>query len=308
MSALTKIDGKALFGATRWQRMVTPSNWQGAALVVHAWAVIALAAAFAVALPHPLVVIAAIIIIGSRQLGLSILMHDAAHGVLLKDRRYNDWTGQWLCALPVGLDMHAYRGYHMKHHRFAQQAEDPDLPLSAKFPVSRSSMLRKLLRDLTGWTFLRVRVVPLLADLRHARMPSLADRAWLVSSVAGLTLAAAFGYALWFFLLWMLPLATWQMLVLRIRNIGEHACVGNGDDPWHLARTTQAGWLGRALLAPYYVNFHAEHHLFMTVPCYRLPSVHAALDEAGLLQAHDVPIASHYGSVLAAATASGGRQ
>ncbi len=31
------------------------------------------------------------------------------------------------------------------------------------------------------------------------------------------------------------------------------------------------------MLAPYFVNYHLEHHLVVSAPCYRLPDVHKAL-------------------------------
>ena len=99
-------------------------------------------------------------------------------------------------------------------------------------------------------------------------------------------------------------LATTFQLYLRIRNIAEHACTTTGsDDPFTHARTTHAGWLARATVAPYWVNYHAEHHLFMGVPCYRLPQVHAALGRAGK---HDsMTIAPSYAAVLRQVTAAG---
>ena len=65
----------------------------------------------------------------------------------------------------------------------------------------------------------------------------------------------------------------------------------NDADPWRVARTTEAGWLARALIAPYFVNYHAEHHLFMSVPCYRLPAIHRALVASGEAAEHALPVA-----------------
>ena len=42
-------------------------------------------------------------------------------------------------------------------------------------------------------------------------------------------------------------------------------------------RTTRASWWERAFIVPYWVNFHAEHHLFMHVPCWKLPALHRAV-------------------------------
>jgi fatty acid desaturase len=78
-------------------------------------------------------------------------------------------------------------------------------------------------------------------------------------------------------------MATWLPLVMRIRNIAEHALVGRDQaDPLRQARTTHAGFIERALLAPYWVNYHLEHHLFTQVPCWKLPQAHALLQRRGV--------------------------
>lgn len=68
--------------------------------------------------PNPFTFLVGVMVIGGRQLGLAILMHDAAHGLLFADRRLNDWFGSWLCALPVFTILALYRPYHLQHHRF----------------------------------------------------------------------------------------------------------------------------------------------------------------------------------------------
>ena len=110
------------------------SDLTGLMCIAHAWVVIAASMALYWLWPNPLTFIAAVILIGSRQLGLAILMHDAAHGVLLRSKIWNDPVSQWLCAFPVFTDTIPYRHYHLVHHRKTQQKDDPDLHLSAKFP------------------------------------------------------------------------------------------------------------------------------------------------------------------------------
>ena len=121
----------------------------GAYLVVHAWSVVIASVAMFVIWPNVLTFILAFALIGSRQHGMAVLMHDAAHRSLFKSKRLNDFAGQYLLASAYGADMHSYRKYHLTHHRFAQSEADPDLPLSVKYPLSRASMARKLLRDIT---------------------------------------------------------------------------------------------------------------------------------------------------------------
>lgn len=85
------------------------SDVVGALLVLHAWAVIFGAMALFVAWPNPLSFVLALALIGARQLGLAILMHDAAHGLLFRTRAVNEWVGHWLCANPVATSMALYR-------------------------------------------------------------------------------------------------------------------------------------------------------------------------------------------------------
>ena len=75
---------------------------------------------------------------------------------------------------------------------------------------------------------------------------------------------------------------TWFQLVLRIRNIAEHGATEQSEDPLQNVRTTRAGPVERLLVAPYWVNYHLEHHMIMHVPCWRLPALHRALCDKGL--------------------------
>lgn len=265
------------------------SDWRGAWLVAHAWGVIAAAMVAAVLVPHPLVFLVGLFVVAGRQLGLAILMHDAAHGLLFKSRWLNDFFGQWFCAVPLGADMPAYRRYHIIHHKNTQQDTDPDLVLSAPFPITRASLVRKILRDLVGWTFLRTRILQFGATLGPKDQPMdkrLGPALRILGSFVAVNALmwaglAALGYGYLYLLLWLLPLATGYQLVLRIRNIAEHAMTQDRDDPLLNTRTTRTNWFTRIFLAPYWVNYHIEHHLFLFVPCYRLERAHEMMLEKG---------------------------
>ena len=83
-------------------------------------------------------------------------------------------------------------------------------------------------------------------------------------------------------LLWALPLLTWYQFVIRVRNIAEHAVLRDASDPLSNARTTHADPVTAFFFAPYWVNYHLEHHLVMHIPCYRLVEMHRLLLEKGL--------------------------
>ncbi|MDB5521708.1 MAG: Fatty acid desaturase family [Tardiphaga sp.] len=314
MPAVNRVDPKTIFSPDEWRHLTSRSSWRGVWLVVHCWGSIALAVALVTIWPNPLTWLLAVMIVGTRQLGLAILMHEAGHGGLHANIRINEFLGQWLCAVPVGADLPSYRAYHLKHHKFTQQPEDPDLTLSAPFPISKDSFYRKAIRDLTGQTFYKQRM-PLLRALLARPSADAPSNVSFISSGATKTLrflganAVLFalfwiaGAGVWFVGVWLVAMATWLPFVTRIRNIAEHACTSTGPDPFSHARTTRANPIERALIAPYWVNYHAEHHLFMYLPCYRLPDAHRLLTDKGHITRVDV--SPGYLDVLKLATSRG---
>jgi fatty acid desaturase len=290
MSAAPRIDPKTVFTPDEWRGLIARSDVLGLGMVVHAWALIGLAAWLFAAFPNPLTWVLAVMVIGARQLGLAILMHEAAHAGLATNRALNDWVGQWLCAAPVGADLASYRGYHLRHHKYTQQPEDPDLELAAPFPVTPESFRRKAVRDLTGQTFFKQRIAPILAAASGQRgMPRegqvvgghRAFHRYVIANAVVLALFALAGQGWAFVTLWMVAQATWFPFVTRLRNIAEHACLHDAENPWRHARTTRANWLERLLIAPYWVHFHAEHHLWPYLPAYRLAQAHRLLTTKG---------------------------
>jgi len=163
MPAVKAANPRQIFGNEDWKAITEISRWRGIWLILHAWLVVALAAFCATWAwdQHWVLGLAAtpvaLMIIGGRQLGLAILMHDGAHGLLHPNRKLNNFLGQWPSGAATGSDLHAYRTYHLTHHKFTQQPEDPDLSLSKPFPTSRASLRRKVVRDLTGQTFFKQR-------------------------------------------------------------------------------------------------------------------------------------------------------
>jgi len=304
MPAAPRVKAGDYFTPEELAPLTARSAWKGVALVAHCWGVILAAAAIGAV--WPITIPLMVMIIGTRQLGLAILMHEAAHGTLHPNQRLNDFLGHWLCAVPVGASLADYRPYHLNHHKFAQQPEDPDLVLSAPFPVTRASLKRKMIRDLTGQTFFKQRIAPLAQLFLRERRPSdvLTVTAKSFAPFAlfnlGLLLAAiASGWWWAFFALWLLPMATWFPLVTRLRNIAEHACTPDPADPLRHARTTRASWWERAFIAPYWVNYHCEHHMFMWLPCWSLPRAHRMLAQRGVTARMEVQ--PNYLTVLRAA-------
>jgi fatty acid desaturase len=277
------------------------SDWQAWRLVLGNW--LAIAAIFAVVgvWPNPLTMILAVILLAGRQLGLSVLMHDCGHRSLFRSPRLNDGVGQWLCALPVLTDQPSYARGHLEHHRKAGTHADPDLSNYQAYPVSRESFRRKMVRDLTGQTgiklvgsILRGASGAISREQRESALPFLQQIAvqfalLLVLSLCGIG---------WTYLLWVIAYLTVFMFIIRVRQVAEHAAVPDlyDPDPRHNTRTVEAPWWQRLLFAPNGVNFHMEHHFMASVPCYRLAKLRAHLRDKQALEG--VPQYTGYGQVL----------
>mgnify|MGYP001212438017 FL=1 len=299
------------FTTTELAQLRRVSDWRGAASIVHCWTVIVATWVTVAMWTNPLTVLLGIMIIGTRQLGLFVLTHDAAHAALFNNRKLNDWAAQWLLNRPhTDGPIDGYRKYHIQHHVNTQQDNDPDLALSAPFPISKRSLLRKIWRDVSGQTGYKQYGRLISSAFSGVTLSARVANGWarlgpnILINLVFLTCFAAAGVWYLYFLLWVVPSLTWYRLVVRIRNIGEHAVVPDNSDRLGNTRTTKANWLERAFIAPYHVHFHLEHHLIANCPHYRLPLAHRFLLDKGL--GEQMEIQPGYPTVLRMATGSAG--
>ena len=306
------------FSGAEIQALTERSDLAGAAAVLHTWALIGAAFALAALFPGPLTWLAALILLGSRQLALAVLMHEAAHFTLMRNRGANDFLGQWLGGAFVLQNLAMYRKHHLKHHRHTGTAADPDLSLANAFPVSPQSLRRKLLRDMTGLTGIKTllgSVLMLVGYLQYdasggQRGPDGMPRRGTASVRTALgalgpvivvqallfgALAAA-GHA-GLYLLWALAYLTVFQVLLRIRSIAEHAMTTDPDDALNNSRTTHTRAWERLLYAPLSVNYHLEHRMLAAVPFFRLARMHRQLAERGTFQ-RPAAVADSYAQVL----------
>lgn len=309
-SPVTGRKARDLFSGEEIRALTERSDLMGAWAIVSTWSLIGatfVLMVFAARLPWwgalPLLAIG-LAVLGSRQLALAVLVHEATHGTLFRTRRLNDRLTSWLCSAPIGLDLHKYRAHHFVHHTHAGTDQDSDVSLVAGLPTSRSSLARKLARDLAGITGLKLLLAQVLMAAGVLRWTVASDverlpangRRWpdyaraalknlapmLAANAALLGLLAAAGQA-WLYAMWVLAYLVPYPLFTRIRALAEHACMERTRDMFLNTRSTRAGWLARATVAPLNVNYHVEHHVMASVPYFRLPRMHRLLRERGAL-------------------------
>ncbi|MEO6698221.1 MAG: fatty acid desaturase family protein [Paraperlucidibaca sp.] len=280
------------------------SNLRGAWAILGVWLGIACCFAAMAAVTYlplyaglPLFVVG-FVALGGRQLGLSILTHEAAHTTLFANKWCNDVLTDWLAAKPVWNSVIKFRAHHMVHHANTTADIDPDKPLYSALPVSKASHARKFLRDLIGLTGLKFYAGRLLmsagilkwsdaigeidpaAKSRHFwQFPLIfIKNTWgtILTNGALFFVLAATGHA-WLYGMWILAYTIPFPFIIRIRAMAEHAGLAIVPDTLRNTRTTYAGLLGRMTVAPLNVNYHMEHHLVASTPYYRLPELHQHL-------------------------------
>jgi fatty acid desaturase len=293
-----------IFSKDEIAQLTARSDWMGWYALLLTWGVIGLTFAALARWPHPLTWLAALAILGGRQLSLAIMMHDAAHGTLFKSRWLNDVLANYACASAVGIDIGRYRQHHLVHHSKTGTDADTDRSLSAPFPASPLSLARKFLRDLCGLSGIKREYGLFLMHIGVLRwtvandveqLPQ-AGRTWcdylgdgarnmwkpLALQLLLLGLLWAAGHPA-LYLAWIGAYLTTYSLFMRIRSMAEHACTEQGTDMLRNTRTTRAGLLARCTVAPLRVNFHIEHHLMPAVPYFQLAAMHRMLRERGLV-------------------------
>lgn len=290
------------------------SNAGGVRAVVGIWGVTVATFVVLIRWPHPVTWVGAVVVLGGRQLALAVAMHEAAHGTLFRTRWLNERLADLVCARPVWSDVARYRSHHLAHHAHTGTERDPDLGLAPLEPMSRGSLVRKIVRDVSGVAGVRRLVALVLMDAgvltytvggkprlvkRRAveALVSFARNAWLVAATnAGMFALLALAGAGWAYLAWPIAWLTTFGLYLRIRMLAEHACLERGGEILRNTRTTRANLLARATVAPLHVNYHLEHHLLPTTPWHALPALHRRVASA-------VPRpAAGYGEVLSIVT------
>lgn len=221
------------------------------------------------------------LLMGRAHAQFASLMHEAAHRLLFRDRRINDVVGRWLIGYPAFTNTDAYRRVHMAHHREEFGPHEPDMALYANYPISESSWRRKLGRDATGRTGLRLlrnQLRGLRSEVAVVRRSQ--RRIWIVQ-LALLAVCALAGVWWVYPLFWLAPYLTVWRVMNRLRSVAEHGGLEASDDRRVATHAVRQGRWPRFAMVPFNIGFHLAHHVDSGVPFRNLPRYHRMLCESG---------------------------
>ena len=281
------------------------------------WLGILGALALAAGADHWLVTVLGFVVIASRQLALTHMVHDASHFRLLPNKKLNDLVSDLFFAAPVMITTQQYRAQHLEHHKHLGHAR-LDTDRRAWYSIRHGHFLRRSAQILLGGealaTFLSYADHGTRGndgDAPPRQKSALLRRLLLVAVTHALLLVYCvwLGEAWLYFALWLLPMFTLTMYLLTLRVIAEHQTIDyaqQGRDAFEqdiadpLIRTLQPGWLDRFLLGSLNFFYHHEHHLAPSVRYANLPRLHALLRERGYYQQYPQALGDNYFSTLRA--------
>jgi fatty acid desaturase len=207
-------------------------------------------------------------------------MHECGHRTAFADRRLND-AAAWLAGLLSFYNATFYRRYHQWHHRYTHlPGLDPELEDAPPTNLWEYGL------EIGGWNWwvgkLRGHLTLLLGgDVSHLPylnpevIVSVRRSVRLQFAAYGLVALASLiggnGFLLWY---WLLPLAIGQPF-LRFLLLAEHA--GCSFDSNGTANTRTTLTLAPVRWLMWNMPFHAEHHLYPSLPFHALPAAHGLI-------------------------------
>lgn len=263
------------------RRLSERSDVQGLARYATHWLLIAGGASLVAWTRDTWWVLPAMFLHGWFLIALFAPVHESVHYTAFKSRQLNVVLG-WIASVPTLINSTFYRLFHYAHHRHTQDPlKDPELggPLPQTvwqyvvrisgwgYYASRFDFYGRILRnEWEGFPYIPERE---RAGVRRSVI-------WMLVLFFGI-----FGAWSWMdpsgpWIFWLLPVAMAQP-ILRVMLLSEHTLCSSDDNGLTNTRTTLKSW--PVHLVHWNMPYHAEHHLYPSIPFFRLPQAHREIGD-----------------------------
>ena len=270
-----------LLSASKLKYLNTRSNLSG--LIQLGWhlSIMATSGYFWITASNWFFKIPALVIYGFSLAAMFAVVHECCHRTAFADNLLNDLTAWWAGVLS-GYNSTFYRRYHKWHHRYTQiPGKDPELE------DPKPGNLQEYILEIVGynWWLGKIQTHFKVAMGKLKNMPYIAESARdevirsnrLQLAVYGIAIAISLVFQQpWFITFWLLPLAVGQP-ILRFILLAEHTGCQQDNNPLSNTRTTLTWFPIRLMM--WNMPFHAEHHLYPSIPFHALPQAHQELKE-----------------------------
>ena len=278
-SASSASKAKQILGFSELKALNARSNWRGLTQFAGHICMMVCSGYLWTTAENLLIKIPALIVYGFSFAVMFAPLHESSHRTAFANNRLND-TAAWIAGLFSFYNSDFYRRYHKWHHRYAQvEGKDPELD------DPKPNNFWEYLVELSGWNWWIGKFIShykvatgqlegykfIVEDGQDEVIRSTR----LQLAVYGVAIAISLIFHQpWFFTLWLFPLAVGQPIV-RYILLAEHTGCSSDDNPLTNTRTTLT-WFP---LIAWNIPFHAEHHLYPSIPFHALPQAHQQLKE-----------------------------
>ena len=247
------------------QDFVQRSNLRGFIALISDWGIIFGTVAFSVWMNDWIVYLISVWIIGAYQYAIGeALFHEASHYNLFKTKKLNDYL-EWVYAVPFFVDMFQYRKEHTDHHYKMNTKDDHiarDYEYQGLNKPNRNIFWIWFIKPFTGY-----------AGVFYFRFSIKLNP--LKSSIKFVIFWAPTISIFWYFdvlhilaLYWFVPFVTTCTIFFYCAEIAEHYNTKSGS-------RSDLGLLKN--LFHHNGGYHYIHHMYPTIPWYKLPEAHKAL-------------------------------
>jgi len=219
-----------------------------------------------------------VLIQGLLLVSLFHLMHECVHDTVFKQRLPNRILAH-VCGFLLFLPAIWFRYFHHAHHRYTHQ-QDNDPELATARPQNRWQWFVHIV----GFPVWRSQLELLFNSLiKPVREPYLKENKQAVARAEMLLMLGAYAFLLMLsvltgstilLFLWIIPLIIGQPF-LRLYLLAEHTGCEHDSNMLNNTRTVLTNPLVRWFT--WNMPYHAEHHVYPTVPFHQLPRLHTLM-------------------------------
>lgn len=238
-----------------------------------------------------------VMFIGARQHELGVIMHDATHYLICKNKKLNELICNIFISYPLFFSLSKYRQVHFSHHKNTSTEEDPDWGprLNLKewtFPQTKISFIKNIFQYcfyihvfkniLNPKITLENKINYFLKSFIPIGKVNISNsKKIIIGIIFCIVIISSFYFKIlsYFFLFWIFPILFWIPFINRFRQIAEHFGIESNSD-LNKSRIIYPTLIDKIFLGVgWNVTYHLDHHIYPKIPCYNLKKLHKLLLE-----------------------------
>lgn len=248
----------------------------GTTLFLLNWAIILLL--FFIGMAYPILLPICFLITGTRQRGLSNLIHDSSHWNLSRNKRLNDFITDLIAGIPMVSPVKIYRISHALHHRYlGHPIFDPDSKTHQRYEYNDQDPPHKYWMDnifhlIFNFECWKDSAVGFWFEISYKQ--KFQCTIWWVFFIAVFYFSISFEKGIMFFCFWQLSRATGYHLIRTVAEFLDHSGLPVGSISQNTRIIQTSSWVLKKLIHPHNDNFHSLHHFSPSIPNYNLSKAH----------------------------------